>query len=332
MSRLRLNALTRRSLLAGAAGTVAAVTVGGPAGAQNFPAGPVKIVTSVGPGSGPDVLSRILADRFSKLWGQQTIVLNQPGGAGAVAIRAVVATPADGTTLYMSLASNYIALPELQKNFPVDVVREFVPIGYVGGHPMVIAANADLGVGTLPELIALARKRKGELNVACGNRGSIIHLAGEWFRGAAGIDVTLLHYPAASKAIADVLGGRVHVMIDSMTAMHGAVGTGKLKPLAIATKQRQPRYPDLPTVAETIPGFEAVGWLALMAPPGTPAPVAKKISDDLRTILAQPELRKRFDDLGTAINPTTQAELTSFIREQQRIWRPVIAETAKAIR
>jgi tripartite-type tricarboxylate transporter receptor subunit TctC len=207
-----------------------------------------------------------------------------------------------------------------------------VPIGYVGGHPMNIAASAELGVETLPELIALAKRRKGELNFAAGNRGSILHLTGEWLRSVAGIDVTLLHYASAPQAITDVLGGRVHVMIDAITSMRGAVDSGKLKPLAVATAQRQPKTPNLPTVAETLPGFEAVGWLALMAPPGTPEAVANKISDDLRTVLARPELQQRFADLGTSIKPTSPAELTAFIREQQRIWRPVIAETAKAMR
>ena len=149
---------------------------GGRARAQSFPSGPVKITVAVGPGSSPDVILRVIADHLARLWGQQVVVINQPGGAGAVAIRAVAATPPDGHSLYMALASNFIALPELQTNFPVDVVRDFVPIGYVGEHPMVIAVSAELGVNTLPELIALAKKRKGELNVAAGNRGSILHL------------------------------------------------------------------------------------------------------------------------------------------------------------
>ena len=321
--------LTRRSVLGGAA---ALAVAGRPAFAQSFPSGPVKIVTSVGPGGSPDVLSRILADHLTKLWGQQTIVINQPGAAGAVAIRAVASTPPDGHTLYMSLATNYIGLPELQANFPIDVVRDFVPIGFVGGHPMVVAASPDLGVSTLPELIALAKKRKGEPNFAAGNRGSILHLTAEWLRSATGIDVTLLHYASAPTAITDVLGGRVHVMIDAVTSMRGAIDGGRLRPLAVATRTRLRTAPDLPTVSETIPGFEADGWLALMAPPGTPVPIANKISDDLRTVLARPELQKRFEDLGTTINPTTPAELTAFIREQQRVWRPVIAETAKAMR
>jgi tripartite-type tricarboxylate transporter receptor subunit TctC len=301
-----------------------------PAPAQTFPAGPVKIISSVGAGGGPDVLTRILADQLTQIWGQQVVVFNQPGGAGAVAIRALAASPTDGHTLYMSLASNYIALPDLRSNFPEDVARELVPVGFVGAHPMVLAARHDLGVKTLPEFIALAKQRKGELNIASGNRGSILHLTGEWLRNATGIDVVLVHYASASTAIADVMGGRMHAMIDSMTAMRSAVDSGTLKPLAIATKERQASYPDLPTFAATLPGLEAMGWLALVAPPGTPEPVAKKISDDLRTALARPELKKRFHELGTEINPTTPDELRAFIRQQIEMWRPVIAKTSKA--
>ncbi len=320
--------LTRRTLLAGGAALAFAAGV---AQAQGFPSAPVKITVAVGPGSSPDVILRVVGEHLSRLWGEQVVVINQPGGAGSVAIRAVAAQPPNGLSLYMALASNFIALPELQANFPVDVVRDFVPISFVGGHPMVIAASADLGVGTLPELMALAKKRKGELNVAAGNRGSILHLTSEWLRIAGGIDVTLLHYPAASQAITDVLGGRVHIMVDAITSMKGAIDAGRIKPLAVAAKKRLYNFPDLPVVADTFPGFEAMGWFALMAPPGTPAPLARKIGDDLRKVLAGPELQKRFEDLGTYIRPTTPEELTSFIVEQQQIWRPVIAETAKKI-
>ena len=325
----RRAALTRRSLLAG--GAALALAPGG-ATPRAFPPARSRSSPRSAPGSSPDVCARVLADYLTKLWGQQVIVLNQPGGAGAVAIKAVAPAAPDGHTLYMSLATNFIALPQLQENFPVDVLRDFVPIGYVGDHPMVIAAGRDLGVSTLPELIALAKKRKGELNIASGNRGSILHLTGEWLRSATGIDVTLVHYPSASQAMTDILGGRVHAMIDAVPAMRGAIEGGQLKALAVATQKRLPNFPNLPTVAETLPGFEAVGWLAMMAPPGTPAALARKISDDMRNVLAQPEFRKRYEDLGTYIRLTTPEELTVFIREQQRIWGPVIAETAKKIK
>ena len=323
-----MTAITRRTLLAGGAGTLIGI---GNARAQKFPDGPVKIVTSVGAGAAPDIISRMVADRLTKLWGQQVIVLNQPGGAGAVAIKAVAPSTPDGHTLYMALASNFIALPELQKNFPLDVLRDFVPIGFVGEQPLGIGVPPSLGVGTLPELIALFKRKPGELNVAAGNRGSILHLAAEWLRSATGTKFTLLHYSGGAKALPDILGGRVQATVDALATMSGAIDGGQLKLLAVTTSKRLHNFPQAPTVAETLPGYQAMGWMALMAPPGTPEGVARKISDDLRTILAS-DLGKRLDQLGTYVNPTTPAELTSFIAEQQRIWRPVIAETAKTMK
>jgi tripartite-type tricarboxylate transporter receptor subunit TctC len=219
----------------------------------------------------------------------------------------------------------------LQKNFPVDVLRDFVPIGFVGEQPLGIGVAPSLGVNTLPELIALLKRKPGELNVAAGNRGSILHLAAVWLRSATGTKFTLLHYTGGAKALPDILGGRVQVTVDALASMRGAVDGGQLKLLAVTSGQRLHNFPKVPTVAETLPGDRAMGWMALMAPPHTPAPLAQKISADLRTILTG-DLGKRLDELGTYVNPTTPAELTSFIAEQQRIWRPVIAETAKTMR
>ena len=211
--------ISRRSMLVGA--TAMAAVVAGRAQAQAFPNGPVKIVVSVGAGAAPDVITRLVADHLTRFWGQQVLVMNQPGGAGAVAIKAVAPAAPDGHTLYMSLASNFIALPELQKNFPVDVLRDFVPIGFVGEHPLVIAAAPTLGVSTLSELIALFKSKPGELNVSAGNRGSIIHLAGEWLRNATGTQYTLLHYAGGAQGLPDLLGGRVQAVIDAIPSMRG---------------------------------------------------------------------------------------------------------------
>jgi tripartite-type tricarboxylate transporter receptor subunit TctC len=323
--------LTRRNLLAGGV-AITLAAAGGAASAQGFPSGPVKIVTSVGAGAAPDVISRLLADYLTRHWGQQVIVMNQPGGAGAVAIKAVAPAPPHGHTLYKALASNFVALPELQKKFPVDVGRDFVPIGFVGAHPLMIAVPPTLGVGTLAELIELFKRRPGELNVAAGNRGSIIHLAAEWLRSATGTKFTIVHYAGGAQAVPDVLGGRVQVMIDAIPSIRGPVDSGQVKPLGVTSKTRLDNFPKIPTVAETIPGYEAMGWMALMAPPGTPQAIAEKISSDVRTVQALPELQKRLSQLGNYTRPTTPAELTVFIREQIQIWRPVIADTAAAIR
>jgi tripartite-type tricarboxylate transporter receptor subunit TctC len=296
------------------------------AAAESFPSAPVKIIVGVGPGSSPDVLSRLIADHLSRLWRQQVIVLNQPGAGGAISIRAAGNATPDGHTLFVSLASNYVLLPQTQANLPFDVARDFVPIGFVGEHPMVIAASAALGVSTLAELSALASKRPGDLNIAAGNHGSILHLTAEWLRTATGSDLTIVNYPALPQALADLIGGRIHLMVEALSGLGGVIGAGKVKALAVASAQRLPDRPDIPATAELLPGFVASGWLALVAPPKTPEAIARIVSADLRKVLAQPEVRERLQELGTYARPMSPAELAGFIRGQQAIWKPVIEQ------
>jgi len=302
-----------------------AIAIAG-AAAQSVPSAPMKIIIGTGPGASPDVLCRVVAEALSRRRGQQVVVLNQPGGGGAIGIRAAGNAAPDGTTLYFALASNFIALPELRAALPFDVAREFVPVGYVGEHPLLIAASPALGVSTLPGLVALAGKRPGELNIAAGNPGSLLHLSAVWLRKLIGVDMTLIHYPGAPQAMADVLGGRVHVIIDALPGLAGAVQASSIKPLAVASERRLADRPELATVAETFPGFTAMGWFALMAPPRTPEPIARKVSEDLRAVLGERELRQRFADLGTYVRPMSGAELAAFIAAQQQLWAPVIAE------
>jgi tripartite-type tricarboxylate transporter receptor subunit TctC len=317
--------ISRRSLLVGAAGTLLALGGGG-AFAENYPSGPVKIIIGVGPGSSADVICRLLADHLSRIWGQQAIVFNQPGGGGSIGIRAAGSAASDGNTLYMSLASNYVLLPEMQATLPYNVGRDFVPIGFVGDQPLVITATPMLGVNTLGEFIALAKKKPGQLNVSGGLAGSVLHLTAEWLRTAAGIDFTIVHYPAVPQAMADLIGGRIQATIDSITGVAGTIRGGQLKALAVASDKRLANFPDLPTAAETLPGFVASGWLALMAPPKTPDAIAHKVSADLSKVLALPEVRQRMQDLGTYPLAMSPEELASFIAKQQRTWQPVIAE------
>ena len=314
-------AITRRNVLAGAG---ALAVAGQGASAQAFPSGPVRIIVGVGAGASPDLISRVIADHLGRVWSQQVIVFNQPGGGGAISIRAAGHSPPDGSTFYLALGSNFLSLPEMRANLPFDVAREFVPIGYVGEHPMAIVTNPSLGIQSLPDLVAYARQRPGELNVACGNRGSIIHLTGEWLRKEVGVDMTLVNYPATPQAMADLLGGRLHVHVDAISSLASSIRAGRVRALGVAARQRLFNFKELPTVSETFPGFVAMGWFALMAPPKTPEAIARKASDDLRKVLDEPELQKRFDDLGTYIRPMSQAELAAFIAAEQTTWAPVI--------
>jgi len=296
------------------------------ASAQDYPGRPVKVIISITAGAGPDVIARVVGEHLGKLWDQQVVIENRPGAGGAIAVRAAGTSPPDGYTLYVAVASNFLALPEMLAKLPFDVARDFVPIGFVGAHPMVIGASTALGVDTLPGLIALAKQRPGELNVGISTRGSLPHLTAEWLRMAGGVDMTIVHYPGAPQALTDLMGGRMHVVIESLSTFAPAISAGKLKPLAVATAQRLKTAPDLPAVAETLPGFLAMGWFALMAPPGTPEPIARKVSADLRTVLTRPDAMQRLTELGTYLEPMSPAELVTFIRNQQQAWKPVLAE------
>ena len=298
----------------------------GAAVAQDYPNRPVRMIVSIAAGAGPDVIARIVAEHLGRIWGQQVVVENRPGAGGGIGIRAAGTSAPDGYTFYLAVASNFIALPEMQAKFPFDVARDFVPIGFVGAHPMVIGASTTLGVNTLPDLIALAKKRPGELNVGISTRGSLPHLTAEWLRMAGGIDVAIVHYPGAPQALTDLMGGRMHVVIESLSTFAPAIAAGQLKALAVATKQRMATAPELPAVAETIPGFLAMGWFALMAPPGTPESIARKVSGDLRTVLTQPEVQRRLTELGSHVEPMSPQELVAFIRGQQLAWRPVLTD------
>ena len=315
--------MARRPLLLALALFLAAL---GSVNAQDYPNRPVRMILSVGAGSGPDVIARIVAEHLGRLWTQQVVVENRPGAGGAIGVRAAGTSTPDGYTLYVAVASNFIALPEIQAKLPFDVARDFVPIGFIGGHPMAIGASTGLGVRTLPELIAAAKQRPGEFNVGVATRGSLPHLTAEWLRLAGGIDLTIVHYPGAPQALADLMGGRVQLVIETMSSFAGAISAGRLTTLAVATAQRLKSAPDLPAVAETLPGFLAMGWFALMAPPATPRPVARKVSADLHTVLMQPEVQKRLAELGSHIEPMSPDELVRFIRSQQQAWKPVLTD------
>jgi tripartite-type tricarboxylate transporter receptor subunit TctC len=171
------------------------------------------------------------------------------------------------------------------------------------------------------------KKRPGEINVGVGTpRGFLPHLTAEWLRKATGTDMTIVHYPGAAQAMTDLIAGRIHVLIENLSVFEGPMAGGTLKPLAVASDRRWPTLPELPTAAETIPGFVANGWFALAAPPATPPAIARKISDDLRAVLARSELKQRFLELGSYTRPMSPSELTSFIRSEQEQWRPIVSE------
>lgn len=318
----------RSSLLACAL----ALSTAGMAGAQTgpYPSKPVQIILDSSAGSAPDVALRMVADRLSQVWGQQILVVNRPGAGGSLAARAASEAAPDGYTLYQPVLSTFVSLRPAAPNVPLHVPKDFLPIGFVSENPMFVSVSPSLGVSTLPELIALAKKRPGEIAYATTGVGRLTHLTGELLQHDAGIKLLLVPYTGGpAHAFSDVTSGRVSVIIEGYSGIAGAAQSGAVKLIAVASGKRLKEFPNLPTVAETLPGFQATGWAILVAPLGTPQAIITKVSEDLRKVTADPELDKKLAALGSYPNPMGPAEATAFVHKQQQMWQPVLDDIAK---
>jgi len=316
-------------LAAGAAGFTVASRVAR-AQIQAYPAKPVRIITHSAAGSGPDAALRIVADRLSQMWGQQVLTLNNPGAGGAVAARTAAAAVPDGYTLYMPASSAFVALPGLQANLPLQVPRDFLPIGFVASQPFFLAVASSLGVGTLPEFIALAKQKPGAISYAATGRGTISHLTGEALQQHAGINLQMIPYlGGTAQALNDVISGRVPLVIEAYPPLAGVLQAGTVKALAMGSTKRLPEFPDVPTIGETLPGFNPGGFLALVAPVSTLGAIVRKLSDDLRAAVLDPTTRTKLETTGNYPNPMSPSELQGFIQEEQNTWKPVLEEIAR---
>ena len=328
-----MKALWRCHVLAGLLAVsinVAAIGSEGRAQTAPYPSKPVQIIADSSAGSTPDVALRFVADRLTQLWGQQVLVVNRPGAGGSLAARAAAEAAPDGYTLYQPVLSTFVVLHAAAPNVPLHVPKDFLPMGFVSENPMFISVSPTLGVTTLPELIALAGKRPGEIPYATTGVGRLTHLTGELLQHQAGIKLLLVPYSGGpAHAVSDVTSGRVALIIEGYSGVAGAVRSGLVNLIAVASAKRLPEFPDVPTVAETIPGFQATGWAVLVAPLGTPEAIIGKVSEDLRKVSGEPELQKKLASLGSYTNPMSAAEATAFVHKQQQMWQPVLDEIAK---
>src|SRR5580700_10151565 len=246
--------------------------------AQDYPTRPVRFISDSAPGSAIDVTMRVIVDGISRIWGGNAVLINQPGAGGAIGVRAVSSATPDGYTFGMFALSDFVTLPGTADNLPVQVPHDFVPVGSLGGAPLFITAAKWLDVKTLPDLIALAKKRPGELAYGANGRGRLTNLTGELLQAKAGIKLLMVPYSGGTtQVLNDMMGGRIALTFDSYSGIAGAVEAGNVHPLAVASPKRVALFPDLPTVAETLPGFEAGGWQVLLAPLGTPDAIVQKV-------------------------------------------------------
>ena len=302
-----------------------------PAQAQDYPNRPVRIITDSAPGSALDAIMRIAADGLSRMWGQQAVILNQPGAGGSIAARTAASAAPDGYTVAAFAFSAFATLPGSADNLPIQVPRDFVPVGYLGGAPMFITAAPWLEVKTLPDLIALAKQKPGELAFGTNGRGRLTHMTGELLQTRAGIKLQMVPYSGGTpQVINDIMGRRIPLLFEAYSGIAGAVQAGNLRPLAVAAPKRVAEFPDLPTVAETLPGFEAGGWLVLVAPPGTPEEIVKKANAALVKAVQEPETSRRIAAIGWDQRPLSPADTLGFILGEQQKWAPILKQIAEA--
>jgi tripartite-type tricarboxylate transporter receptor subunit TctC len=291
--------------------------------AGSYPDKTVTIIADAAPGATPDVDARFVAEGLSRLWGQQVIIINHAGANGSIAARVATDAVPDGYTLFMPALSTFVALQSTAPNLPLKLPRDFLPIGYTAENPMFFAVNPSLGINTLPELIAAAKKDPGKISIAVTGVGRLTHLTGLVFQERAGVSLLPVPYNAGpAAALADVAGGRVSMIIEGYSGIVGSVKAGQVKLIAVASRERLPQFPDVPTVSETLANFTASGWQVLVAPLGTPAPIISKVSTDLAKVVGDPEFKKRLGNIGSYSRAMTPEEVLAFVQKEQDTWLP----------
>jgi tripartite-type tricarboxylate transporter receptor subunit TctC len=302
-----------------------ATTIASTAFADDYPNKPIKVISDSAPGSAIDVTFRMVMDRLSIVLGQQIVAVDQPGASGAIAAHAASESIPDGYTLFAPALSLFISLPGKAENLPLVLPRDFLPVGSLAELPLFICASTQSGIKTLPDLIARAKRRPGAISFAATGIGRLTHLTGLLLESRAGIKLEAVPYtggPAA--ALTDVIGGRVPLIIEGYSGLAGAIQAHTIQVLAVASRHRLPDFPDLPIVAETLPGFATGGWQGVMAPLGTPAAAIQKINESLRKVLSESDLAKQLALRGAYVDPMSPSEVNAFINSQQEQWRPIL--------
>ena len=288
------------------------------AAAQEWPSRPVRFYVAGAAGSAPDIVARLIGEQLSKIWGQQVIVDNRPGAAGNVGTAAAAKAPADGYHILFGQAAPLALNPHTFKSLPFDPEKDFVPVVAVGLSPMMIAVNNDLPARNVADLIALARAQPGQINFGTSSQRNIPHLTGEMLAGMAGVKLTHVPYKSNAQAAAETSTGLTQVYIDGIPPMRAHMQAGRLRAIAVTSAKRLPNFPEIPTVAETLPGFEFGGWFAILAPAGTPAHAVARINKDANAVLASPAIGERQVGFGIYGGGGTPEDLARFLRQERQ--------------
>src|SRR5450631_2658131 len=301
-----------------------AVMAGLPALAQEYPARPVKIIVPFAAGGPADVYARFLGQRLGEALGQAFVIDDRPGAGSVIGTDAVAKSPADGYTLL--LMSNAQTVNEsLVPNKPYALLRDFVPVAPINYSDLVLVVHPGVAANTLPELIALAKSKPGKLNYASSGPGTPYHMAGELFKAMAGVDIVHIPYKGSSQARTDTLGGQVDMMFDAVTTMSEFAKLGKVRALATTGKVRSSVLPNVPTMAEAgVPGYEAVIWLGVMAPKGTPPEIVRRLNAEITAIVGRPDVRDEWSRQGAVAMKMNPEEFGRYIVDDVAKWERIV--------
>jgi tripartite-type tricarboxylate transporter receptor subunit TctC len=315
--------LRRRAFLHLSACTAAVAAVPQFALAQPYPVQPVRIIVGFPPGGPSDILARLIGPRLSERLGQPFIVENRPGASGNIATEAVIRAPADGTTLLLVVPGNAIA-DLLTDKLSFKFLRDTTPVAGISNGPLIMEVNPALPIQTVPEFIAYAKARPGQINFVSPGQGSTIQLCGELFKIMAGVDMVHVPYRGNAPALTDLIAGQVQLMFADALSSLAHVKSGKVRALAVTTVARSEILPDVPTVGEFLPGFEAGNWFGVVAPKHTPPEIVDKLNQEINVALAEPEVKARLAELGAAVLPGSPADFGTFMASEAARWSKVI--------
>jgi tripartite-type tricarboxylate transporter receptor subunit TctC len=315
--------MTRRRIVKLGAAAVALPWVPRLSLAQAYPARPVHLVVTVPPGGSPDIIARLLGRFLSDRLGQPFVIENRPGASANIGTEYVVNAAPDGYTLLFTMSANAINA-SLFHHLNYNFLRDMAPVAGIGGVPLVMVENLSVPAKTVPEFIAYAKANPGKINMALAGKGTPLDVAGELFKMMAGVDIVGVPYQGEAPAVPDIIGGQVQIMFGAMPTSLGYIRGGKLRALAVTTAKRQEILPDVPAMAEFLPGYEATGWYGIAVPKATPPEIVETLNQAVNAALADPGVKAHLVELGCKPRGGSAADFAKFIAEETEKWSKVI--------
>ena len=325
LSRVRILRRSALTLLAGAL----ALSLGASASAQTYPNKPIRLVVTFPSGGAPDILARLFSEKAQL--GQPVVVDNKPGAGGNIGADFVAKSAGDGYTLVLGTVGTHSINGSLYDKMPYDMVKNFSPVSLIASAPNLLVVNNNVPVKTVPEFVAYLKANPDKLSFGSPGVGTSVHVSGELFKSMTGTKMTHVPYKGRQYAIPDLVGGSIQLMFDNMPSALPMAREGKIRAIAVTTAKRSSAAPEIPTIAESIPGFEATTWFAMFAPAGTPKPVVDKLSAEVQRVFRLPEVAERLKTLGLEAVLSSPEELAAYQASEISKWTKVVKESgAKA--